>query len=121
MEAAIQPAIQVDELTVRYGGGTGIEGVTLRVERGEVVGFLGKNGAGKTTTIRVLLDLLRPDRGRAALLGIDVRAGGAALRRRVGYLPGDLALPAGLTGRRVLDLFAQLHPARSEKGQMAKA
>ena len=60
----------------------------LSVPRGEVFGFLGPNGAGKTTTIRLLLDLLRPDRGRAVVLGEEVRKGGAALRARIG-------LPAG--------------------------
>ena len=110
----VEPAIQTRELTLRYASGAGasttagISAIDLEVARGEVFGFLGKNGAGKTTTIRVLLDLLRPDHGRAALLGLDVRTGGGALRGRIGYLPGDLALPAGLSGQQALDLFAQL-------------
>ncbi|MBM4014468.1 MAG: ABC transporter ATP-binding protein [Planctomycetes bacterium] len=104
----MEPAIETRELTVRYPTGGGIESISLRVERGEVMGFLGKNGAGKTTTIRVLLDLLRPDSGSARVLGSDVRAGAGALRARIGYLPGDLALPPGCTGAQALDLFARL-------------
>ncbi len=101
-------AIQTHDLTVRYQGAVGIDAVTLEVARGEVFGFLGKNGAGKTTTIRVLLDLLRPDRGDAKVLGIDVRAGGGELRRRIGFLPGDLALLGTLTGDATLALFTDL-------------
>src|SRR5882672_8554726 len=101
-------AIETKGLTFRYAGGVGVSDVDLTVERGEIFGFLGPNGAGKTTTIRMLLDLLRPDRGEARLLGTAVRAGGGELRRRIGFLPGDLALPAGLTGRQALELFAEL-------------
>jgi ABC-2 type transport system ATP-binding protein len=63
------------------------------VAAGEVVGFLGPNGSGKTTTIRLLLDFLRPTRGRAVVLGLDPRRDKAALHRRIGYLPGELAFP----------------------------
>jgi ABC-2 type transport system ATP-binding protein len=101
-------AIETKGLTFRYAGGVGVSDVDLTVERGEIFGFLGPNGAGKTTTIRMLLDLLRPDRGEARVLGTAVRAGGGELRRRIGFLPGDLALPAGLTGRQALELFAEL-------------
>jgi ABC-2 type transport system ATP-binding protein len=101
-------AIETRDLTLRYPGGAGVEAVALAVARGEIFGFLGENGAGKTTTIRMLLDLLRPDRGEARVLGVPVRAGGGELRRRLGYLPGDLELPAGLTGEGALELFAAL-------------
>ena len=101
-------AIETEGLTFRYAGGVGVSGVDLEVERGEIFGFLGPNGAGKTTTIRMLLDLLRPQRGTVRVLGVDVRAGGGELRRRIGFLPGDLALPVGLSGAQALDLFAEL-------------
>jgi ABC-2 type transport system ATP-binding protein len=101
-------AIETKDLTLRYPTGAGVESVDLAIERGELFGFLGPNGAGKTTTIRMLLDLLRPDRGSVHVLGVEVRAGGGELRRRVGFLPGDLALPTGVTGAQALDLFARL-------------
>jgi ABC-2 type transport system ATP-binding protein len=78
------------------------------VRRGEVLGFLGPNGAGKSTTMRLLLDQIRPTAGRATVLGLDARADSLAVRRRVGYLPGDFALYPKATGRAVLDHFAAL-------------
>jgi ABC-2 type transport system ATP-binding protein len=93
-----RPVIQTEALTKFYGKHRGIEDVTFSVRAGEVFGFLGPNGAGKTTTIRTLLDLIRPTRGRAAIFGLDTRDGGLEIRRRMGYLPGDLSLYEHLTG-----------------------
>ena len=87
-------------------------GLDLRVEQGEVFGFLGPNGAGKSTTIRLLLDLIRPTSGRAWLLGLDSRHDGVEMRRRVGYLPGDLRLYDRLTGGEQLDSLARLRGIR---------
>jgi ABC-2 type transport system ATP-binding protein len=101
-------AIDLDGVTKRYRGGGGITDLSLTVRRGEIFGFLGPNGAGKTTTIRLLVDLLRPDSGRIALLGEDVRSAGPALRRRIGYLPGDLNLWGRLTGSQILGHLAHL-------------
>ncbi len=104
----MDPAIETRALSVSYGGGAGVFDLDLAVARGEVFGFLGPNGAGKTTTIRVLLDLLRPDLGEVRVLGQPVRAGGGELRRRIGYLPGDLRLFGALSGAATLDFFARL-------------
>jgi len=101
-------AIETEALTKRYGSARGIDAVDLRVERGEVFGFLGPNGAGKTTLIRTLLDLLRPTSGRALVLGLDSRADALAIRRRVAYLPGDLALYDRLTAGEHLTWLADL-------------
>jgi ABC-2 type transport system ATP-binding protein len=102
-------AIETSGLSKTYRGGVqALVGLDLRVERGEVFGFLGPNGAGKSTTIRVLLDLIRPTAGRAALFGHDSRAEGVEARRHVGYLPGDLRLYDRLTGREQLDSLARL-------------
>ena len=102
------PTIALEGVTKRYGGGGGIEDVTLVVPSGEVFGFLGPNGAGKTTTIRLLLDLIRPDAGRISLFGLDARHDSVAIRRRIGYLPGDLALYDRLTARELLTHFCYL-------------
>ena len=102
------PTIALEGVTKRYRGGVGIEDVTLEVPSGEVFGFLGPNGAGKTTTIRLLLDLIRPDAGRISLFGLDARRDSVAIRRRVGYLPGDLALYERLTARELLTHFSHL-------------
>ena len=101
-------AIHAEGLTKNYGRHRGIAAVDLEVEGGEVFGFLGPNGAGKTTTIRLLLDLIRPTSGVVRVLGLDPRRDGVALRRRIGYLPGDLRLYERLTGRELLTYFARL-------------
>ena len=86
--------IQTNGLTVYYGSHPGIIDLDLMVEPGEVFGFLGPNGAGKTTTQRVLLDVIRPNRGTALIFGQDCQRDGVAIRQRVGYIPGELALPS---------------------------
>ena len=78
------------------------------MERGEVFGYLGPNGAGKSTTIRLLLDLIRPTAGSAALFGLDSRRDGVVARSRVGYLPGDLRLSDRLTAAEQLDSLVRL-------------
>ncbi|MBN1173585.1 MAG: ABC transporter ATP-binding protein [Micromonosporaceae bacterium] len=83
-------AVQTEGLTKYYGPHRGLEDLTLDVRSGEVFGFLGPNGAGKTTTIRLMLDFIRPTRGTVRVFGADPRADGVALRRRLGYLPGEL-------------------------------
>jgi len=105
-------AIACDRLTKHFGAVRAVEDLTFTVDAGEVVGFLGPNGAGKTTTIRLLLDLIRPTRGRVEVLGVHPREGGAALRRRIGYVPGDLVMYNRLTGRQQLELFAALRGLR---------
>ncbi|MFS1303460.1 ABC transporter ATP-binding protein [Streptosporangium longisporum] len=82
--------VQTEGLTKFYGGRRGLEDLDLEIRPGEVFGYLGPNGAGKTTTIRLLLDVIRPTRGRMTVLGADPRD--AAVRSRIGYLPGELAL-----------------------------
>lgn len=100
-------AIETFGLTKRYGSMTAVADLSLRVERGQVFGFLGPNGAGKSTTIRLLMALQQPTRGRATLLGLDSAADSVEVHRRVGYLPGDLALFPRLTGRQHIAWFAR--------------
>ena len=97
-------AIETEALTVYYGKHRGIVDVDLQVRPGEVFGFLGPNGAGKTTTLRVLIDLIRPNRGRASVFGLDCQKEGVALRERIGYLPGELRLPSNMKGRQYLKM-----------------
>lgn len=106
------PIVLADKLTKRYGRARGVEELTFAVGPGEVFGYLGPNGAGKTTTIRLLVDLIRPSAGRVRVFGLDPHADGAAIRRRVGYLPGDLRLYERLTGREQLRYFAFLRGLR---------
>jgi len=102
------PVIAASGLSKDYGSGRGLFGLDMEVGAGEIFGFLGPNGAGKSTTMRLLLDLIRPTSGSARVLGLDTRADSVEIRRRIGFLPGDLALYPKLTGRAVLDYLAQL-------------
>ena len=100
--------IEVENLTKSYGSKRGIENVSFQVEEGEVFGFLGPNGAGKTTTIRTLLALLRANAGSAKIAGMDVWNDSVAIKKLVGYLPGELSLDPGLTGGQILEYFGHL-------------
>ena len=101
-------AILTEGLTKRYGRRLGVEQLDLEVHAGEVFGFIGPNGAGKTTTIRLLLDLLHPSGGRAMVLGFDAHRDSVAVRRSVGYLPGEFGLDVRMTGRELLQHFGRL-------------
>jgi ABC-2 type transport system ATP-binding protein len=100
--------VRADHLSKDYGGDRGVVDLSFTVEPGEVFGYLGPNGAGKTTTIRLLLDLIRPTAGRVELFGLDARLDGCEVRRRIGYLPGDLRLYERLTAREHLRYLASL-------------
>ena len=102
------PAIQLEHLGKRYGRVTALRDLSLDVAVGEVFGFLGLNGAGKTTTIRILLDLVRPSAGRAAVFGMDCQARGREVRATLGYLPGEPGFYGDTTGEATLNLLAAL-------------
>ena len=85
-----------------------LEDLTIGVVEGEIFGFLGPNGAGKSTTIRLLLGFLHPTAGSATVLGLDIVRDTVAIRSRVGYLPGGIALYDSLSGERLLDYLGEL-------------
>ncbi len=111
-----EKVIETQDLTVYYGKHLGIKNVNLTVEKGEAFGFLGPNGAGKTTTQRVLLDVIRPTAGRATIFGLDCRAQGVAIRQRVGYLPGELALYKDMRANQFFEMYEYLRGANGAKG-----
>ncbi|MFW5943462.1 MAG: ATP-binding cassette domain-containing protein [Chloroflexota bacterium] len=108
--------IETEGLTVYYGKQRGILDVSLTVEKGEVFGFLGPNGAGKTTTQRVLLDVIRPTAGRATVFGLDSQEQGVELRRRVGYLPGELALYSNMRAGQFFEMYEYLRGHNGAEG-----
>jgi len=112
MSASPDAAIRLDHLGKRYGRITALRDLSLVVETGEIFGFLGLNGAGKTTTIRILLDLVRPTAGRAAVFGADCQSDSLAVRARVGYLPGEPGFYGDMTGEATLDLLGRLGRSR---------
>ena len=102
------PAIEAEGLVKHYGKTRALSGLDLLVPAGTVYGLLGPNGAGKTTAVRVFATLLRPDGGRARVLGCDVVTQAAEVRRRIGLTGQYAALDEYLTGRANLIMIGQL-------------
>jgi ABC-2 type transport system ATP-binding protein len=104
--------LQTTNLSKRYGRGStsplALDDLSLSVRRGEIFGYLGPNGAGKTTTIRILLDLIRPTLGSAAIFGLDAQGHSLEIRQRVGFLPGELALWSGEKAINVIRYFGRM-------------
>lgn len=107
--------IEIHNLTKDYGQGRGIFDVNLSVERGEVFGFAGINGAGKTTTIRHLMGFLKPQCGSASIAGMDCWKDSAAIKKLVGYVPGEIAFPEDGSGT----LFLKRQMAMLGKSDMS--
>ncbi len=100
--------IRTEKLTRRYGVRRGVDGIDLEVGPGETFGFLGPNGAGKTTTIRLLMGLLKPNSGRAEIVGLNCWRESARLKHAVGYLPGDLRLYPWLSLRSAVTIVSRI-------------
>ena len=100
--------INVERLTKDYGFGRGVFDVSIHVEKGEVFGFLGPNGAGKSTTIRHLMGFSQPDDGKVEIFGKPTFGKYYEILKNVGYIPGEVALPAGLTGKEFLKMMQDL-------------
>jgi len=112
-------AITTESLHKRYGARTAVHELDLRVESGTVFGLIGPNGAGKTTTLRMLLDIIRPTAGNARVLGQDPRSGGPSLRRRIGFIPGELRLEGRVRAGSLLAHYADIS-GRVERGAVAE-
>ncbi len=95
--------IRIKGLTKYYGPTRGIENLDLEVRTGEIFGFLGPNGAGKTTTIRCMMNTLLPNKGKIMISDELVSRGNPSLRKKIGYIPGELALPEYYTVNEFLD------------------
>lgn len=114
--------IEVEHLTKDYGSGRGVFDVSISVDRGEVFGFLGPNGAGKSTTIRHLMGFSKPDSGSTKIEGMETFHRYFEVLNHVGYIPGEIALPAGLTGWEFIRMMQNLQKIHNEKrlGEMLK-
>ena len=114
-ESSGATAIEAKELTMRFGDFTAVDGVSFRIQRGEIFGFLGSNGCGKTTTMKMLTGLLPPSAGHARLFGQAVDPHDLATRRRVGYMTQAFSLYAELTVQQNLVLHARLFHLPAEQ------
>jgi ABC-2 type transport system ATP-binding protein len=100
--------LEAEDLAKQFGPNLAVDGVSLRLAAGEIVGLLGPNGAGKTTTLKILLGMLRPTRGRASVLGLDCTSQAIAIKERVGYSPDEPSFYDFLTGRETLELVTHV-------------
>ncbi|MGM9618680.1 MAG: ABC transporter ATP-binding protein [Oscillospiraceae bacterium] len=115
-------AIEIRELTKRYGDKTAVDRLSLTVERGELMALLGVNGAGKTTTIRMLSCLTAPEEGDALLLGRSIRREPQGVKALLGVSPQETAIAPNLTVRENLELMAGVHgmPAARRRDKAAE-
>ena len=107
--------IEVDNLTKDYGHGRGVFDVSFNVKEGEVFGFLGPNGAGKSTTIRHIMGFSRPQSGETRVFGMESFHNYFKILADVGYLPGEIALPEGLTGWEFIDMMGKLRKSENKE------
>jgi ABC-2 type transport system ATP-binding protein len=115
VESERAPAVETFELVRRFGDFTAVDGVNLRVERGQFFGFLGPNGAGKSTTIKMLTGLLEPSAGRVRVLGRDLAGEPLEVKRRIGVVPEDLNLFERLTGAEMLTFTGRMYGLTREE------
>ena len=102
-------AIEVRDLTRRFGDFTAVDAISFDVAEGEVFGFLGANGAGKTTAIKMLIGLLAPTSGQASVAGFDVLTQAEDVRRRIGYMSQRFSLYEDLTVRENITLYGGIY------------
>ena len=107
--------IEVKDLTKDYGSGRGVFDVNIAVKKGEVFGFLGPNGAGKSTTIRHLMGFSKPDKGQTFIFGKPTFDKYYEILSKVGYIPGEIALPQGLTGWEFIRMMQNLQGIKNEE------
>ena len=107
--------INVEHLTKDYGYGRGVFDVSIHVDKGEVFGFLGPNGAGKSTTIRHLMGFSKPDSGKVEIFGEPTFQKYYDVLKKVGYIPGEIALPAGLTGKEFIKMMQDLTGVKNDE------
>ncbi len=107
--------IEVEHLTKDYGSGRGVFDVSIAVDKGEVFGFLGPNGAGKSTTLRHLMGFSKPQSGSTKIEGMETFSHYSQVLNRVGYIPGEIALPAGLTGWEFIRMMQDLQKIHNEE------
>jgi len=107
--------IEVNNLTKDYGYGRGVFDVSFKIEKGEVFGFLGPNGAGKSTTIRHLMGFSKPQSGSTKIFDKETFDNYHEILNNVGYIPGEIALPQGLTGYEFISMMQKMYGKKNDE------
>jgi ABC-2 type transport system ATP-binding protein len=115
-----QPAVEVRELTRKFGDFVAVDRVSLSVAKGEVFGFLGPNGAGKSTTIRMLCGLLLPSSGEGRVAGFDIMTESETIKRHIGYMSQKFSLYDDLTVEENIDFYSGIYNVPREKRRERK-
>lgn len=110
-----QHIIEVNGLTKDYGYGRGVFDINIAVNKGEVFGFLGPNGAGKSTTIRHLMGFSKPDSGKVKIFDSDTFTKYNEILDKVGYIPGEISIPSGLTGWEFIRMMQDMQHQHNEQ------
>jgi len=120
--AASTPILQIDRLTKKYGDFVALDGLTLSLDRGQILGFIGPNGAGKTTTIRILVGQAKPTSGKASIAGADCARDARRVKRLIGYMPDVFGVYDNMRVHEYLDFFGAAYsiPRRERVKRIAE-
>jgi ABC-2 type transport system ATP-binding protein len=116
----LEHAINIENLSQRYGDFVALNNLSLVINKGEIFGFLGHNGAGKTTTVHILTTLLKPTSGAAQICGCDVVGDSRVARSHIGYVPENVRLYEAMTARDNLLFFAKLSGVEDAKARVSE-
>ena len=111
----VSDAVEIRNLTKRFGDFTAVDNISFNVRRGEIFGFLGANGAGKTTAMRILCGLSRPTSGEGTVAGYDINAQQEKIKRRIGYMSQKFSLYPDLTVRENIRLFGGIYGLKDKE------
>lgn len=106
--------IRVNNLSKEFRNGKGVFDLDFHVSKGEVFGFIGPNGAGKSTTIRHLMGFLKPQKGNGEILGMDCWKDAKEIKAHIGYLPGEIVFPTGMSAREIIKLQENMNGVRGK-------
>jgi ABC-type multidrug transport system ATPase subunit len=120
LRVSTEPAIITEDLVRSFGEKVAVDHLNLRIDKGEIFGFLGPNGSGKSTTIKMLCGLLSPTSGRAVVSGIDISKDPEQIRAKIGYMPQKFSLYEDLTVKENIDFYSQLYGVKGSGAKKRK-